>query len=96
VVSCHVGGFPGTIRLSDKEAYWVVIPRGLPWKVLNSSLFLIPLIIPRTAVSAAMGTQGSRRLLRSGSRDQAERAFTEKYMLGEVFEIVEVVQTDTK
>jgi hypothetical protein len=42
-----------------------------------------------------MGTQGSCRLLRAGSCDQAEHAFTEKFMQGEVFEIVEAVQADT-
>ena len=40
----------------------------------------------------AMGSRGSRRLLRAGRRDQADRAFTEKFMLGEVFQIVEAVQ----
>ena len=72
------------------------IPRSLPWKVLDFFLFLIKLIIPRTAASAAMCTQGTRRLLRAGSCDQAEQTFTEKFMLGEVFEIVKVVQTDAE
>lgn len=43
-----------------------------------------------------MGTRGSRKLLRAGSRDQADRAFTETFMQGEIFKIVEAVQADAK
>ncbi|KAF8230521.1 hypothetical protein L208DRAFT_1378471 [Tricholoma matsutake] len=41
----------------------------------------------RAAASVALGSGGPRRLIKAGSRGEAERAFTQKYMRGDIVKI---------
>ena len=41
--------------------------------------------------SAALGLQGHRHVLKVGSRDQVDRAFTNRYMKGDIDEVVDLI-----
>ena len=41
--------------------------------------------------SAALGVRGYRHAIKVGSRDQADRAFTNQYMQGDIDEIVDLI-----
>jgi hypothetical protein len=49
------------------------------------------LIFNRAAATAALGLRGNRHVLKVGSRDQADRAFTNQYMRGDIDEIVDLI-----
>lgn len=52
---------------------------------------LIDNIENRAAASAALGLRGHRHVLKVGSHDQADRAFTNQYMRGDIDEIVDLI-----
>jgi hypothetical protein len=49
----------------------------------------------RAAASTALGLRGHRHVLKVGSRDQADRAFINQYMRGDIDEIVDLIALDT-
>ena len=84
------------MALSDGDAYWVVTRGEHPgvyygrYTFPTSSTLQTKLIGARVAVSAALGHQGDRRVIKVGSRDQADRAFTNQYMQGDIDKIVDL------
>ena len=84
------------MALSDEDAYWVVTRGEHPgvyhgrYTFSTSSTLQTKLIGARVAASAALGHQGDRRVIKVGSCDQADRAFTNQYMQGDIDEIVDL------
>jgi len=82
------------MALGDEDAYWVVTRGEHPgvyhgrYTFSTSSTLQTKLIGARVAVSAALGHRGDCRVIKVGSRNQADRAFTKQYMQGDIDEIV--------
>ena len=84
------------MALSDEDAYWVVTRGEHPgvyhgrYTFSTSSTLQTKLIGARVGASAALGCQGDRRVIKVGSCDQADRAFTNQYMQGDIDKIVDL------
>ncbi|KAF8221174.1 hypothetical protein L208DRAFT_1382350 [Tricholoma matsutake] len=74
---------PHPMALSNEDAYWVVTRGECPGVHLG-----------RAAASDALGPRGNWRVIKAGSRDQADQAFTKQYMHGDIDEIVDLDALD--
>jgi hypothetical protein len=90
---------PHPMSISDEDAFWVVTRGERPGvyhgKYVIYSIRLNELIDIRAAASAALGLRGHRHVIKVGSRDQADRAFTNQYMRGDIDEIVDLIALNT-